>query len=342
SDSELLDLIWYLSHFEANSKWWNIGRELLFEKFPLWNESYAYGEDFDLQIKTLRSYLVFEPVDIPLNMDNLEIFHNACKFLWEKIHPNIDSLTKTLGSPPENSTRLTSDQILFFEFLSQAANFPTIFNISILTDYARKAVETIVEITNKTNGIPEYFDINSSQSSSIYRCRHQGELILALNQLDFAYQIGSTVDILINRINKFIINHLRNKDWSCSEYYNSSNRKRSEHILASDQSLIIRCYVLFEHLQSGKYISEKLIEKLEAPNSGFYPSSTDRNSQNLIDQVQILLAFNDLIMLESQIYPTEPKEGAASWGFGLFSIILLVSVLLVKRKWRKRTAYSPE
>jgi hypothetical protein len=342
SDSELLDLIWYLSQFESGSKWWIIGRELLFEKFLLWNESYAYEADSDLQIKALRSYLVFKPTDIPLDTNNLEMFYNSCKFLWEEIHPSIDSLTKTLGSPPENSTRLITDQILFFEFLSQAVNFPTIFEISILTNYAQKAVETIVEITSKTTGVPEYFDINSSQSSTIFRCKHQGELILALNQLDSAYQIGSSIDILINRINKFITNHLISEDWRCSEYYNSSNRDdlgRSDSIFASDQSLIIRCNVLLEHLQYGKYISGKLIEELEASNSGFYSSSTDQSSQYLLDQIQILLAFNDLILLESIIYP--PTEGAASWGFGLLSIMFSVSFVLVKRKWRKRTSSSP-
>ena len=85
SNSELLDLIWYFSQFKTNSKWWNIGRELLFEKFTPWNESDLYGEDSNLQIKALRSYLVYKPVDIPLNMNNLEIFNNACKFLWDKI-----------------------------------------------------------------------------------------------------------------------------------------------------------------------------------------------------------------------------------------------------------------
>jgi len=165
SDSEILDLIWYLSQFESGSKWWNIGKELLFEKFTPWNESYTYGEYSNLQVKALRSYLVYKPVDIPLNTNNLEIFHNACKFLWDKIHPSIDSLSKTLGSPPENSTRLAIDQILFFEFLSQAVNFPTIFDISVLTNFAQKAVETIVEITSETNGIPEYFDINYINSS---------------------------------------------------------------------------------------------------------------------------------------------------------------------------------
>ncbi|MFX0212190.1 MAG: hypothetical protein ACFFDT_39820 [Candidatus Hodarchaeota archaeon] len=342
SDSEVLDLIWYLSQFESSSKWWIIGKELLFERFTLWNESYAYGEAANLQVKALRSYLVYKPVDIPLNMNNLEIFNNACKFLWDKIQPNIDKLSMTLGFPAENSTRLASDQILLFEFLSQAINFPTIFDISILTNYAQKAVETIAEITSNTNGIPEYFDINSSHSSTIFRCRHQGELILALHQLDSAYQIGSLVNLLINRINKFITNHLRSKDWSCSEYCNSSNRERSKSIFASDQSLIIRCNVLLEYLQNGKYISGELIEELEAPNSGFYSSSIDQNSQYLLDQVQILLAFNDLILLESIIFPTESKEGSASWGFGLFYIILSVSFILVKRKWRKRTVYSPE
>ncbi len=342
SDTELLDLIWYLNQFESGSKWWNIGRELLFEKFPLWNESYTDLEECELQIKALRSFLVYKPEEILLDMYNLEIFHNSCTFLWETILPKIDNLTSTLGSSPNNSFRLAGNQILFIEFLSKAVKFTNLFNLSLLNDYAKNAVETLDQLTDRTTGIPESFDVNLSQSSSIFHSKHQAKLILALNWLDNSFDIGSSVNLLINRLNKFITNHLFNEDWSYSAYYNSSNRERSDEILAGDQSLIIRCKVLFEHLQSGKYIAGELIEKLKAPNSGFYSSSTDQNLQYLLDQVQILLAFQDLILLESIIYPPTEGPSAATWGFGVILILLSLSFIPFKRKLCKRKHSSTD
>ncbi|MHA2245980.1 MAG: hypothetical protein ACXADY_13540 [Candidatus Hodarchaeales archaeon] len=347
SDTELLDLIWYLNRFNSGSKWWNIGRELLFEKFPLWNNSYANVDEYDLQIKALRTFLVYSPEDIPLDTYNLEVFYNSCLFLWETILPKIDNLISTLGSSSNNSFRLAGDQILFIEFLSEAVEFSNIFNLSLLDNYANNAVETLDQLTERTTGIPEFFKLNSSQSSSIFHSKHQGRLILALNQLDNAFDVGSSVNLLLNRLNKFITNHLINEDWSVSAYYNSSNPKRepSDEILASDQSLIIRCNVLFEHLQYGKYIAGALIEKFEALNSGFYSSSIDQNSQYLLDQIQILLAFQDLILLESMMYPSTegPSDGAATWGFGVFLIIFLFSFIPLKRKlWNRKRSSSTQ
>ncbi|UCG01389.1 MAG: hypothetical protein JSW11_17440 [Candidatus Heimdallarchaeota archaeon] len=342
SDTEVLDLIWYFNQFKASSKWWNIGRELLFEKFPLWNNSYAGDNASELHIKLLRTFLVYRPEEIPLNTFNLENFHNSCLYLWETVLPKIDRITSTLGYSPNNSFRLAGDQILFIEFLSNAVNFPNLFNLSLLSDYARQTVETLDQLTNRTNGIPNFFDINSSEVSPIFYSKHQGNLILALNKLNNEFDIGSSVSLLISRINTFIGNHLINEDWSYSAYYNSSNRKDSDEILASDQSVIIRCKVLFERLRHGQYITGTLIEKLEAPNSGFYSSSKDQNLQYLLDQVQILLAVQELILLESIIYPSsEIPHGAATWGFGVLLIIFSISFIPLKRKlWKRKRLIS--
>ncbi|MFX1249721.1 MAG: hypothetical protein ACFFB2_20680, partial [Promethearchaeota archaeon] len=351
SDTELLDLIWYCNQFQKDSKWWNIGRELLFEKFLLWNNSYTDVDEYELQIKALRTFLAYTPEEIPLDTYNLEIFHNACLSLWKRILPKIDNLTSTLGVSPNDSTRLTSNQILFIEFLSKANEFPTLFNVSMLNDYAKNTVVTLDQLTDRTTGIPEFFDLNSSRSSSIFHSREQGELILALNCLENAFSIGSSIEFLIDRLNKFITNHLINEDWTCSAYYNSSNplHQPSDEIRASDQGLIIRCKVLFEHLGPSKYIADSLIEKLKAPNSGFYSSSTNLNSQHLLDQLQILLAFQDLILLESMIYPPtgetselttgeEPAAGA-TWETSMLLIILSISCIPLKRKlWNRKRA----
>ncbi|MFX0122558.1 MAG: hypothetical protein ACFFAE_02915 [Candidatus Hodarchaeota archaeon] len=340
SDSELLDLVWYLNQFESGSKWWNIGRDLLFEKYPLWNGSYIDIEESELQIKALRSFLVYTPEEIPLDTYNLEIFHNSCLSLWKTILPKIDNLTSTLCSFPNNSFRLADDQILFIDFLSKAAKFPNLFNLSLMNNYSKNAVETLDQLTITSNGIPESFDLISSQSSSIFHTKHQGGLILALNRLRSVADVGPSVNLIINRLNKFITNHLVNEDWSCSAYYNTSNREQSKEILASDQSLIIRCNVLFEHLRYGKFIASSLIDKLEAPNSGFYSSSMDQNSQYLLDQINILLAFQDLILLESIMYPPTEGPGAASWSFGIILIILTISSISFKRKFCKEKSSS--
>ncbi|MFX1283584.1 MAG: hypothetical protein ACFFB5_08010 [Promethearchaeota archaeon] len=334
SNVELLDLIWYLNQFERGSQWWDLGRELLFEKFPLWNESFTDLEGYELQIRALRSYLVYTPEEIPLNPYNLEIFHNSCIYLWKKVLAKTDNLTNTLSSFPNDSFRLTSDQILFIEFLSEAATFPNLFNLSLLHNNAKNLVETLDQLTNKTYGIPESFYANLSWTSPIYNCKEQGDLILALHRLDNALHLDFSLDPLINRLNKFIGNYLINLDWSCNKYYNFTNRKPSEGILASDQSLIIRCNVFFENLQYGKYVAVSLIEKLQAPNSGFYPSLSDQSSQHLLDQIQILLAFQELILLESIIIPPS-SIAAASWGFGVFLIILPI-LFTLKRRVRKR------
>ena len=335
TSEELLDLIWYLHQFESGSEWWNLGKELLFDRFPYWNESTIAIEEYTIQIKALRSFLVYFPNEIPLDSINLEVFQNSCRSLWNNILTGFDNFTNTLSSSPNESLRLTSDHIHFIQLLTKAASFPELFNLGTIRGYGKNVIETIDQLTNITNGIPETFDANLSWISHIYHCKHHGELILALDQFSEVLDVGISVTPLINRLDIFISNYLTWDDWSCNATYDFLNHVKSDEILSGDQSLIIRCNVLFEKLQYSKNTARALIKKLKAPTSGFYSSSTDQNNQYLLDQIQILLAFQELIQLELAVsFITYPA--ASSWGLGVLILMMVILVPLKKKVLKKK------
>ncbi len=336
TSEELFDVIWYLHQFESGSAWWGLGRELLFDKFAYWNESTIDIEDYTVQIKALRSFLVYTPEEIPLDSFNLEVFHNSCRLLWGKIQSGFDNVTNTLSSSPNDSLRLARDHIHFIELLTKAASFPELFNLSTIRGYGKNVLETLYQLTNITNGIPETFDSKLSWISHIYHCKHHGELILALNQFDEALDVGFSVTPLINRLDIFIRNYLE-KEGSCNATYDFLNRVKSDEILAGDQSLIIRCNVFFEYLQYSKNIARELIKKLRAPTIGFYSSSTDQNNQYLLDQIQILLAFQELIQLEMVVSFITYPSAASSWGLGVFLLMMVILVPLKRKRLKKKS-----
>ncbi len=335
SSEELFDLIWYLHQFESGSEWWDLGKELLFDKFPYWNESTIDIEEYSIQIKALRSFLVYTPEEIPLDSFNLEIFQNSCRLLWGKIQTGFDNFTNTLSSLPNDSLRLASDHIYFIQLLTKVASFPELLNLSTIRYYGKNVLETLDQLTNITNGIPETFDANLTWISHIYHCKHHGELILALDQFDEALDVGFSASPLITRLDIFIRNFLE-QEGSCNSTYDFLNQVKSDEILAGDQSLIIRCNVIFEYLQYSKNVALELIKKFKAPTIGFYSSSTDQNNQYLLDQIQILLAFQELIQLEKAVSVITYPSAASSWGLGVFLLMMVILVPLKRKRLKKK------
>ncbi|MFX0181828.1 MAG: hypothetical protein ACFE95_02000 [Candidatus Hodarchaeota archaeon] len=335
SINELLDLIWYLNQFDRDSNWWNLGRELLFNEYKLWNESNLEIEELSVQLRTLRGLLAYAQEDLILDETNRFLFENTCVSLWNKVIDTFDNTSNTISSSTNSSLRFAIDQILFIEILTRAANHPTLFTQDNLQNYAIKIIETIDQLIGYPYGIPLSFYSNKSWLSPIYQFKDQGELVLSLNRLKALFDISS-IDSILTRVDDFISNYFVNQDWSCSPKYNFTSMEASDEVFAQDQALLIRSHVIFERLTYAKYTVDALRNQFYAPNNGFYSSIKDQQTQYLIDQVHILLAFQELIELETEV----EVSASGAWGFEILLIVFILVLakrgLTRKRKSKKR------
>lgn len=329
SITELLDLIWYLNQFEQDSNWWNLGRELLFNEYKLWNESSHEIDELSVQLRTLRGLLAYSQEDLILNETNRIIFDNTCISLWNKIIYVFDNSSNTISSSINSSLRFANDQILFIEVLTRALNHPTLFNKENLQNFAVKIIETLDQLIGSANGIPISFYSNRSWLSPIYQFKDQGELILSLNRLNTVFDIIS-IDSILTRVDDFISNYFVKQDWSCSSKYNFTSMEASNEVFAQDQALLIRSHVIFDRLTYAKYTVDTLRNLFNAPNNGFYSSIKDQQTQYLIDQIYILLAFQELIEHETE----QEASASGAWGFEILLIVFIL--LLVKRGLRRK------
>jgi hypothetical protein len=338
SINELLNLIWYLNQFDQDSNWywWNLGRELLIDDDNLWGESVQNIEDVSVQLQTLRGLLAYSQYEIAFNSTNQQIYDNTCVILWNKIIEVFDNSSNTLVSPFNNSLRFASDQILFIELLTNALSHSNLYNQEKVQNYITKIIDTFDQVIRITNGLPDFFYSNRSWISPIYTFKHQGELLLALERLNRVFEIV-TLDSIINRVDDFISNFFVKQDWSCNPKYNITSMAAFTGAYVQDQTLLIRTQVMSERLTYAKYASNKLRNLFNAPNNGFYSSLEDRETQSLMDQIYILLAFHELLELDLELM----EGAAASWGVEV--ILLVLVILLVKRghfmrrnSWKKR------
>jgi hypothetical protein len=184
-------------------------------------------------------------------------------------------------------------------------------------------IDTIDQLIGNTNGFPDTFYSNQSWLSPIYQFKHQGELLLTLNQLNTVFEMNY-IDSILNRVDTFISNFVL-QDWSCSSKFNLTSMQASNEVFVQDQALLIRSHIIFERSQYAKYTANSLRNLFSAPNNGFYSSLNDQQTQYLIDQIHILLAFQELIEHESE------REASASGAWGFEILLIAFILLLVKR-----------
>jgi len=207
-------------------------------------------------------------------------------------------------------------------------NFTTIFETKQIQGLVVKLLNTFERLTGIINGIPVTFYANFSWISQNYYFNDQAELIIGLSNLNQVLD-NENATIIINRLDNYISNHFINKDWSCHSSFNYSGMTASKDIFATDQALLIRVNVLFERLKFANYTTVTLKEIFSA-NEGFYSSIGDNQTQYLLDQVKILLALQELIILKNSLFPTDTVPhgpAASSWGIEVFILTFVVYIL---------------
>ncbi|MFX0151033.1 MAG: hypothetical protein ACFFAJ_09655 [Candidatus Hodarchaeota archaeon] len=336
SINELLNLIWYLNQFDQDSNWRNLGRELLMNGDNLWGESAQNITEISVQLQTLRGILAYSQYEIAFNSANQEIYENTCRILWNNIIDVFDNSSNTLSSSLNSTLRFASDQILFIEILTSALSHSNLFNQEIVQNYITKMIDTFDQVIGITNGLPDSFYSNRSWISPIYTFKHQGELFLALERLNTVFEIIK-IDSILDRVDDFISNYFVKQDWSCSPKFNITSMTVFTGAYVQDQTLLIRTQVMSKRLTYAKYASNKLQNLFNAPNNGFYSSLEDRQTQSLMDQIYILLAFHELLELELELM----GQAGASWGveFMLLALVLLLGkrgYFRRRKSWKKR------
>lgn len=333
---DYLDLIWYLSQFEEDTIWWDLGRELLIKDNSYWNTTFLGSMSNYFRLKTLRTLLSYSENALGLSTANYELYKNVSTFLWNTTLVEIDNTT---GMISINSSLLYSyDHIIFLEVLTRAIYFTNIFQTETVLDLVIKLLRTFERLTGINNGIPTTFFFNLSWISQIYYFKEHAELLIGLDNLNQVIE-NENITIIKNRVDTYISNYFINKDWSCPSSFNLSSMIASKDVFATDQALLIRVNVLFERLNFANYTAITLIEDFSA-NKGFYSTVTNNQTQYLIDQVLILLAFQELILLENKLLSTDTvPHGPAASSWGIEVIILSLILILLHRNINRKRKY---
>ncbi|NHJ01529.1 MAG: hypothetical protein EAX86_05270 [Candidatus Heimdallarchaeota archaeon] len=331
---EILDFIWLLSQ-DRDSEWRDLGRNLLYTEYRIWENTSIETESLDLKAHSLRALLSYPQKEVPLIGTEKSSYENRCSLLWNSIKEAVDITSNTISFQENVSIRIADEQIIFLDILCAGTTHGELFNYNELQGYAKNILETLDEIITNINGIPEDFFSNLTEFNPIYSFKDQGHLFLALHALDHSFDLGSLAQSLIQRLDSFIWNYLTRVDWSCNSYYNNTSHKGSNVLASYDQGLMIRNHILMDRLSSANYTANTLRQKLSMSNGGYIISNIKNSSAYLIDQVQILVAFKELIELKNAHESTTGPSMASFWG--LQPILIMIIGLSIKRlRERKR------
>jgi hypothetical protein len=298
--SEILDIVWILSQFEKDSEWWFLGRELSFEVFKVWNQSVLLFEPLEVQLRALRCLLAYPANEI-------------------------------------NETKIfTPNYISLLDILSKKSNHPNLNITESTFSIINKILNVLDNLTSTTTGLPDDIYPNLTYISPIYQNRYQNELIITLNAISDMIGPSTLLELLTSRLTQFVDNNFLQQDWSVGSYYNRSSNTLDSKRMLVDQLFYIRANVKREKINFANYSIESIFDSFVTSNTSFFTSFENPDTQTLIDQLHILLAFQEYLDLESRLKTTsETKESAAPWSIGIFILTILL-IPIRRRKLKKR------
>jgi hypothetical protein len=334
---ELFELVWILSQFEENSAWWDLGRDIVFNTYKLWNQSSFLSEDLFFQLLALRSIIAYPSSTIPLEGSSMQVFQNFSKDLWENVSSAYNNETGTFN-PFNDSQLLIDHQIKFCQVLAQTIDHPLLFMTNSTSEKATLLLETLKIVTDSTTGLPHRFNANGSSTSDLFYSQHQSNMILSISNLEFLLGSVQIISTLINRFYNYITDIFLQEDWSVAFSYNVTASDLSSIIFLDDQLLYIRANIFKQKRNFADYSLGMVRSNFETMNSTYYTSSEDYNNQFLIDHIHLLLSFEEFLKLEKTDTTSEGPEttsheptGAASYG-GEFISILFFSIYIIYRR----------
>jgi hypothetical protein len=232
--------------------------------------------------------------------------------------------------PNNQSEYAIEDQLRYLEVLEKTIDHPGLFLTNTTEQMVSTMVEMIINMTDITEGVPEYFKSDFSWFSPIFNCNEQNELILLLNSVKEEYSLATNTNLLISRVKQFVEDEFLQQDWSVKSRYNNTDQTLSEGFTLEDQILFIRTNIKAKRLKFVEYSIDTLRERFESQETSYYTSTSDQETQELQDHVQLLIMYLEYLKLrEEQGYPTAAQS---AWGIG---IILLTLILIpIRRKWK--------
>ncbi len=340
---ELFELVWILSQFEENSEWWDLGREIVFNTYNLWNKSSFLSEDLVFQILALRSLVAYPSSNIPLQAHSLQVYRNFSKQLWENVSSGYNNETGTFN-PFNDSQLLTEHQILFCQVLGKTIEHPIIFMFNSTTEQATLLLETLETLTDSTIGLPHKFEANLTSSSDLFYSHHQSNMFLALNNLESLLGSVQEISMLTNRLYNYITDVFLQQDWSVAFSYNETASDLSSILILNDQLLYIRTNILKQKRNFADYTLGMVRSNFATANSRYYTSSEDYENQFLIDHIHLLLSFEEFLKLEKPSTTTDETAtttddegpGAASYAGEFISILALLVYIFYRRRKMKQ------
>lgn len=333
TEDEFLDLIWYLS-ISPDEQLKDLGYELLFKEEinPILSTNATLlidnTSDLTIQLKTLRAFLGYSSINIQYDFQSY--FVNQCISIWKSIESHFFESIGFFSLNDDNETVISiNDQIIALSVLNRLVEYVEIENFSVVSVITAKLLESIKELIGIKEGVPEYFYRNNTYLTQMYRLENQVTLLLALNKLK---NVGNSnlINSIILSINMDI--YITN-DWSYFEAlsiltFNSFGDKTS-----FNQALVILNKASLGSLNSAKYTTEYLINKLSSISGrNSFKISDQNNSELLIDQVLIYNALKSLIQ-KIQGKTSADHSGQA---YGIEFLSLTSILILIGFRKRKR------
>jgi len=333
SEEELLDFIWYLSQFDKYSDWWELGKDLITERSNIWNKSIFLSNTVSFRLKTLRSLLAYPRFEISLGIKDRTVFDNTCIALWENITHSYSNISHLIVPSENDSIVIATDQIIFLDILTQTINQQTLFNNTQVENIALEVIDKLSSLITSGKGIPKSFSTNSSWISPIYKYTDQGTLIISLDMIRNLLSPISAIEILILRLNGFN-DKFREEDNSLSSEYNDSSKTTDQEFFLTDQAIGVRVSTILGKLNVANYLINTIRTKFMATDSSYYSTIQNHQTQYLLDQLYLILSFEEYLVLNTSIYPSV----AATSIFGLGVLFSLLILIPVKRKLRKSSS----
>ncbi len=333
SEEDLLDFIWYLSQFDMDSDWWELGKDLITERSSIWNKSTFLSSTIQFQLKTLRSLLAYPSYEISLGVSDKTSFESTCIALWENITRTYCNMTHFIVPSENDSIVIAEDQIVFLDILAQTVNQQTLFNNTQVEGIALEIINKLSSLTASGKGIPDSFTSNLSWLSPIFTYKDQGNLMLSLNSLTNLLTSIPVIEVLILRLSEFNDIFLE-EDWSLSSEYNDSSKTTDQEYILTDHAIGVRANTILDKLNVASYLINMIRTKFEASDSSYYSSIPNHQTQYLLDQLYLLLSFEEYLVLETSLHPSTTIQSATSF-LGLITILSLLILIPVKRKLKK-------
>ncbi|MHA2096420.1 MAG: hypothetical protein ACW98F_17515, partial [Candidatus Hodarchaeales archaeon] len=148
----------------------------------------------------------------------------------------------------------------------------------------------------------------------------------------------SAIEVLILRLSNFN-DKFSEEDRSLSSEFNDTSKTTNQAYFLTDQAIGVRVNTVLKKQNVASYLINMIRTKFEASDYSYYSSINNNQTQYLLDQLCLLLSYEEYLELETSLYPTFTSTttgpASATSFLGLGALLSLIILIPMKRKLKK-------